>query len=143
MKYLSIVLLSLYISGCSTSYHNINEDGVSLLGGGFIDDKIADGVYRIVAKTNFAPWTNFSAANKTFDRRAKELCVGEFTKFLMVESEYDHAPSMGEVGYVISQVTGYAHCENSTLTLEQAKDESTNWELITNKGIRRINARLL
>ena len=115
-----MIALSLFIlAGCS-SYHNINKDGESYLGGGFKDSVIADGVFKITAKTNFAPWTNFDAANKTFNRRAKELCAGNYNVIKSSEEEFEHLETEGAAKYIISRVEGYVRCEFSKLTDEEA-----------------------
>lgn len=120
MKKMMAVLSLLMFTGCS-SYHNINEDGESSLGGGFKDRVIADGVYKITAKTNFAPWANFDAANDTFNRRAKELCAGNYNVIESSEDEFEHVETAGAAKYIISRVEGYVHCESSKLTGEEAQ----------------------
>ena len=118
-----LTVLSLFIfAGCS-SYHNINEDGESSLGGGFKDRIIADGVYKITAQTNFSPWTNFDAANETFNRKAKELCAGNYDVIKSAEDEFEHVETAGAAKYIISRVKGYVRCEASKLSDEEALKE--------------------
>lgn len=114
----SFILLT---SGCA-SYHNLNKDGSNSLGGGFYDNEIHERFYYIVAKTNFAPWTNFSAAHKTFNRRAIELCnSSNYTIIDVNESEYEHVQTAGAAKYIISQVKGYVVCEPETMSVAAAK----------------------
>jgi hypothetical protein len=121
VKYSLCIVFILFLSGCTASYHNLNNSSNSL-GGGFADNKVHDGLYSIVAKTNFAPWTDFKAANKIFRRRATELCKSEnFISIKVVESEYEHIPMSRPPKYIISQVNGYVICKSSNLTIEEAE----------------------
>ncbi|MDD4864337.1 MAG: hypothetical protein PHE38_10025 [Alishewanella agri] len=120
MKRIAISVLITLISGCS-SYHNINKDGSNSLGGGFSDKEIHEGLYYIVSKTNFAPWSNHSAAYKTFNRRAAELCNSKAYKAIEIsESEYEHIQTAGAAKYIISQVTGYIICKPEVLSEAEA-----------------------
>ena len=123
IKQFAGLLAVLLISGCAGSYHNINKNGESALGGGFRDTNIADGLYFIISKTNFAPWTNFDAAQKTFDRRAKELCAGDYTVIDTKRDQFEHTQSQGAAKYIISRIEGHVHCKSSELTLEEAKQQ--------------------
>ena len=118
---LSAVLL---LTGCSASYHNINKNGESALGGGFRDKEVANGVHFIIAKTNFAPWTNFDAAQKTFDRRAKELCGGDYTTLDMKKDQFEQVQTQGAAKYIISRIEGHVHCKSSTISVEDAKSQA-------------------
>lgn len=121
MKRIAVASLMLLISGCS-SYHNLNTDGSNSLGGGFSDKEIHEGLYYIVSKTNFAPWTNHSGAHKTFNRRAAELCNSNKYKTIeMHESEYEHAQTAGAAKYIISQVKGYVICKPEVMSEADAK----------------------
>jgi hypothetical protein len=111
----------LLLSGCTTSHHNLNH-GPNALGGGFFDNKVHDGLYSIIAKTNFAPWSDFKAAHKIFNRRATELCQSKnYVSIKMVEKELEHIPRDLPPKYIISQVNGYVICESSKLTIEEAE----------------------
>ncbi|CAI3801289.1 hypothetical protein [Rheinheimera sp. MM224] len=122
MKYVKVIGLVMLMSGCTSSYHNLNTDGSNSLGGGFADHKVHEGLYSIVAKTNFAPWADFSTAHKMFKRRATELCKSENFKSVRVkESQYEHIPTAGLVKYIISQVNGYVICNPEAITDEEAE----------------------
>ncbi|TMN89511.1 hypothetical protein CWB73_01145 [Pseudoalteromonas phenolica] len=121
MKKLFALIFVTLLGGCASSYHNIDLEGESALGGGFRDKKIAEGMYKIMAKTNFAPWLNYSAAHKTFNRRAKELCDGDYQILRTTESQSEHMETEGLAKYIISKVDGYVLCENTLTSKEEAK----------------------
>jgi len=106
------LLLTVFISSCA-SYHNLNEGGANHFGGGFLDTKLASGLYSLTVKTNFAPWPNFSGAWSTWNKRAKELF--EQQDFENIEVEESSYNTVAGKGYVISQVKGYVHCSDSNL----------------------------
>ena len=118
--------LSLFIVGCS-SYRDL-EEGSGTLGGGFIDSRIGDGVYRVVARSNFAPWTNFGAARKTFDRRAGELCRDGYEILTSEESHFEMIESPGAAAYIISEVEGFVRCQGSSVSAGDAKVLAESWE---------------
>ncbi|MDX3775714.1 hypothetical protein QE250_16475, partial [Chromatiaceae bacterium AAb-1] len=66
--------------------------------------------------------TNYSAAHKTFNRRAVELCnSSEYEAIEMRESEYEHVQTAGAAKYIISQVTGYVICKPEVMSEADAK----------------------
>jgi len=100
------------LSSCA-SYHNLNDGSANHLGGGFIDTQLATNFYSLTAKTNFAPWENFSGAWNTWNKRAKELCgQQEFENIEVQESSYN---TVAGQGYVVSQVKGYVLCSGAKL----------------------------
>lgn len=120
MKYIASIFLFLLV-GCG-SYHNLNVDDTNSFGGGFTDTKISEGLFYIVSKSNFAPWTNYSAAHKTFERRSAELCGSKKYQSLNIEeSNYEMTKTMGAAKYIISQVSGYVICDSSNLSITDAK----------------------
>lgn len=111
-RFFQCLLLVLFVSSCA-SYHNLNEGGTNHLGGGFLDTELVSGLYQLTVKTNFAPWTNFSGAWNTWNKRAKELCnQKDFENFEVEESSYN---TVAGEGYIVSQVKGYVHCSDSSL----------------------------
>jgi hypothetical protein len=112
-------LLALVVSGCTTSNHNLN-DGPNPLGGGFSDNQISEGLFWIVAQTNFAPWSDFEAARKIFNSRATNLCQSDnFFPMRIMEKEFEHIPRDLPPKYIISQVSGYVVCESTNYTFEE------------------------
>jgi len=129
VKVLKFIFIILLLSGCTTSYHNLNN-GPNSLGGGFTDTKIHTGVYALIAKTNFAPWSDFSAAHNIFKRRATELCGSEqFSSIKIIEREYEHLPRALPPKYIISEVKGYIICETSKLTPSETEGIIESHEL--------------
>lgn len=117
-KYLLSILL-MFISGCS-SYRNISESGAGALGGGFTTTQLAEGIFKVTAKTNYAPFINYSGAYKTLNRRASELCQqAGFELHYVNESNYDHIPGLGELRYTISQVQAVVYCGDSESRIEE------------------------
>ena len=119
-----IICLSLFTTvlwGCS-SYQNLNEMGDSYLGGGFEDNNIGPGLFEVVAKSNFSLYENFPAAQKTFDRRASELCSGSgYSRFRLKKDTYEHYASLGAAQYLISEISGYVLCSTTSLSTEEAQ----------------------
>ena len=119
-----LIILSLFtvvLWGCS-SYQNLNETGDSYLGGGFEDNKIGPGLFEVIAKSNFSPYENFPTAQKTFDRRASELCAGSgYSEFRVKKDTYEHYASLGAAKYLISEISGYVLCSATSLSSEEAQ----------------------
>ena len=117
MKKYSLIFTLSILSACS-SYHNLKEDGNNALGGGFIEEKIDDGLYELTARSNFAPWAQFGSAEKTYNKRATELCS---TNYINLESERSAFDSTG-MNHIIAQIKGYILCENSSIQEQQAME---------------------
>ena len=111
LRILQCILLAMFVSSCA-SYHNLNKDGANHLGGGFLDSELVPGFYKLTVKTNFAPWTNFSGAWSTWNKRAKELCDQDFENYEVEESSYN---TVAGEGYIVSQVKGYVYCSGFSL----------------------------
>lgn len=107
-----ILILILALCGCA-SYKDLNDGRRNTLGGGFQDRKLADGLYHVLAKTNWAPWSNLGGANSTFQKRATELCGPNYKVLKKDETSYESIPGMR--GYIISQVEGYVLSAQSPL----------------------------
>jgi hypothetical protein len=112
LRIFQCLLLVMLISSCA-SYHNLNENGVNHLGGGFLDNQLAPSLYSLTVKTNFAPWKNFSGAWRAWEKRAKELCGQQNFENIEVQ-ERSYNTIAGE-GYVISQIKGYVLCAGNNL----------------------------
>lgn len=125
MKILVLLLIFGFpLYGCTTSYYNIGEEGMSALGGGFIDTKPDESFYQIIAKSNLLPWTDFGAAREIFDKRATELCGENGYQIVeTTESTYDHNPIAFGVPPIISNIEGIVLCKTSPLTLKEAKEQ--------------------
>lgn len=132
-----VLVLFLFFSfplvSCTTSYYNIGEEGMSAWGGGFIDTKLDDGFYQIIAKSQLRPWTDFGTAREIFKKRATELCGEEGYQIVeTTDSTYEQEEPVFEPDSiitilraepVISQIEGAILCKNSPLTLGEAKKQ--------------------
>ena len=58
------LLAATSVSACASN-HDLKK-GNNSLAGGFESDEVMPGLHYILARTNFAPWKNFSAARKSW-----------------------------------------------------------------------------
>jgi hypothetical protein len=120
MRSLQIVFATALLSGCASS-HNLATDGNNLLGGGYLQSKIVDGIFQISVQTNWAPWVNTSAARSSWRDRAKELCGSErFRELEIREGDYDQLPPLGVLRYIVTTRDGFAVCESANLSDDAA-----------------------
>ena len=118
----SIALGTTALFGCASS-HNLETDGRSLLGGGYRETKLRDGIYRISVKTNWSPWVNTSAARSSWRARAQHLCGSdEFRELEIYEDSYDERPPFGGLRYIITTRYGFAVCKSTGLSDEAARE---------------------
>lgn len=111
-------LVAIAFGGC-TSHRDVRAQGEGLLGGGYIEQELREGLYFIEVKTNFAPLPNQAGARKMFQQRAKALCGDSGYKIL--HSKIDVYESFqGIKGYKISKMSGYILSHDSPLTEDQA-----------------------
>jgi hypothetical protein len=111
---------ALLLAGCASS-HNMATDGRNLLGGGYLDSEIANGLYQISVKTNWAPWVNAESAQRAWRGRAEVLCGSDqFRELEIRESSYDELPPMGVMRYIVTTRDGIAVCTRANLSDEQA-----------------------
>jgi hypothetical protein len=130
-------LLVLLLCGACSSTHDLKRDGPNYLGGGgFIDDEIAPGVYRIKGFSNTSPFATPDSAAKTFLLRAKQLCTTGYEEVRSVADSYQSslnggltvAPSPKTLAVtlllpppVITSKIGFIRCDNSPLSLYEAQ----------------------
>jgi hypothetical protein len=115
-------------AGCSST-HDLKRDGFNGFGGGFSDEEIRPGLYKLVAIGNVAPWPSFSAAKGTWQGRADKLCgPGAYQE--IVEDQQPglrgYALTFVQPGVVLSlpryntSIRGYVLCNSSGMTREDA-----------------------
>ena len=106
-----LLVFSFLISSCAST-HDFSKDRHSTLGGGYEVTKIQQGTYRIVAKTNETPWTNFGTARKMWRDLAEKACgKAEYTEQDINEYSYENSPRFfGVVPYIVSAREGNAVC---------------------------------
>ena len=120
MRELLPIVAMATLSACASS-HNLATDGTNLLGGGYFESKVQDGIFQISVKTNWAPWTNTSAARSSWRDRAKELCGSEkFRELEIREGDYDQLPPLGVLRYIVTTREGFAVCESANLSDDAA-----------------------
>lgn len=115
-----IMLSAALLCGCASS-HNLKSDGTSLLGGGFLDYKVTEGMFEIIAKTNASPWVNTSAAKTTWRERATTLCGSDkFREFDIKDGQEDLPSTFVSPFVAIPSVSttrqGFAVCESANLS---------------------------
>lgn len=107
--------------GCASS-HNLEDDDFNSLGGGYSVDVVDERLYFIEAKTNFAPWKNFSAARKMWNKHATEACGSDtFTELAIEEHSYNTVPGV-IVRYIVSVKAGYALCADTAMSISDAEE---------------------
>ncbi|MFZ2334469.1 MAG: hypothetical protein WAW35_06105 [Sideroxyarcus sp.] len=131
-----IWLLALLLGSACSSTHDLKRDGPNYLGGGgFIDDEIAPGVYRIKGFSNTSLFATPDAAAKTFRLRAEQLCPAGYEEVRSVANSY--RPQNGEVAVrpdpknpavtallpppPITSKIGFVRCNDSTLSLYEVQ----------------------
>lgn len=120
MRILYFAMAGAFLSGCASS-HNLATDGNNLLGGGYFESKLHDGIFQISVKTNWAPWVNTLGARSSWQSRARELCGSDkFHELEVRESHYDQLPAIGIVRYIVTTRDGFAVCESANLSDEAA-----------------------
>ena len=121
MRIFCIVILAISLFGCAST-HNFATDGNNVLGGGYLESKIHDGVYHITVKTNWAPWVRTSAARSAWQTRAQTLCGSEkFRELQIKESSYEPISAyQGIVPYIVTVREGFAVCDSANLSEEAA-----------------------
>lgn len=131
LRRLPLLAAVLALSGCAST-HNLRTDGNNLFGGGFIDEELRPGLYRMTAKSNMAIWPSFGAARSTWASRANELCGKDaYTAFDTTASEgrtqpFPLVPHHSVVVFSASNysatISGYLLCNSSSLSVDQARN---------------------
>jgi len=120
----------LIFCACSSN-HNLKEDGTNLLGGGYSEEMILPGFYKMSALSNRGLIVTQSAAEKTWRKRAEALCNGNGYHEFKVDSRINSSEAMPihliNVGSFYlnehqASKTGYFVCINSNVTVSSAKD---------------------
>jgi hypothetical protein len=114
------VIAAAILCGCASS-HNLSTDGANLLGGGYFQNQVHDGIFQISVKTNFGPWANTYAARSSWRERAAALCGSDrFRELEIAEGSYDQTHSIGLLRQIVTTRDGYAVCERAKLSDDAA-----------------------
>ncbi len=111
------IALAILLTGCASS-HDLNRDGINFFGGGFIDQRVAPGLYLIKAFSNSLMVATSDAAARTFSNRASELCQKGFVEIRSVSDSYK-ASGPRPLDDVKSKI-GHVLCNDSPLTVDEA-----------------------
>jgi hypothetical protein len=110
------ILLIAGVAGCAST-HDLTK-GSNMLGGGYKQEEKGPGLFYIYARSNHAPWTTLEAARITWRTGAERACASaDFDELAVEENEKDTGlqTSTG-VRYLVTERTGYAKCDSSTLS---------------------------
>lgn len=112
----ALILLAAGLSACASS-HDLSK-GENMLGGGYKQEEMGPGLFYIYARSNHAPWVNIEAARTTWRNGAERACLSaEYDELNIQENEKDTGLRNGAgVAYLVSERTGYAKCDSSTLS---------------------------
>ena len=121
MKFVLILVSSTVLLGCAST-HNLSA-GPNYLGGGVSTTELKPGFFRIVARTNFAPWSNYSAAKSSWEKLANSACgEGKWKEIAVKEQAHDTGMNpLGFVPYIVTERIGYVLCRHSPITIQEAK----------------------
>ena len=126
---IGLVLAALMLSACAST-HNLRE-GPSLLGGGFIEEQLRPGLYRLRARSDGSMWPTFEAARSTWSQRADLLCGKD--SYLSFDTDTNPGQRQPVPVFLPGQpvisvstfnatITGYVLCASSTWSVDQARD---------------------
>jgi tetratricopeptide (TPR) repeat protein len=115
-------------AGCAST-HNRKTDGFNPSGGGFYEQEILPGFYRMTASSNRSLWPTFGAAIDTWRGRADQLCGSNQYQEIVASQDagYQGAATVHvRSGIPLSAplynttITGHILCNNSGMTRSQA-----------------------
>jgi hypothetical protein len=108
------------LGGCASS-HDLKQ-GHGIFGGGVMHEEVKPGFFLVRSQTNWAPWPNLGSARSAWAEEARKACQGKNWKEINTnEGTRDTGmPSMGILPYLVSEKRGYALCEGSETSEEQA-----------------------
>ncbi|MFI4939631.1 MAG: hypothetical protein ACHP7O_04705 [Burkholderiales bacterium] len=128
MVWLLIAITVAALAGCSSA-HNLNTDGSNPWGGGFRDQEIKPGFYRLTATGNVTIWPSFGAAIGTWRGRADQLCgTNAYQEIVEGQSEgyrgnlqsYIYKYGTVDLPKYNTSIWGYILCNASGTTPEEA-----------------------
>ena len=121
MRTALIVLTGAYLAGC-TSTHDLSK-GPGVLGGGVEHIEVKPGLYSITAQTNWAPWSNYPAAQRAWRNAADALCgKGKYQELGISQAAKDTGMPhfLRAAAYIVTERRGYALCNDSQITFADA-----------------------
>jgi hypothetical protein len=115
---IAIVIAAGVLWGCASD-HDLKRSPVNFMGGGYIDDTVAPGIFLIKAFSNNLVIATSDAANRTFQNRAASLCPAGYTEVRSVEASRNSG--VGRPNDEVKSKIGYVRCNDSPLTLHEAR----------------------
>lgn len=115
----------LLLAGCTGYRDANNSSNYSAFSGGFSDRKIGNGIYEIDVASAVNVVVSKSSVERVWDKRAKELCLGDFQKYkFMIDANINNKvtdiATQVTFTYYRLYATGYAVCNNSGLSQNEA-----------------------
>lgn len=142
-----LIATALVLGGCSST-HNLKTDGNNLLGGGFYEEELRPGLFKLTARSNQSLWPNLKAARETWTLRAEQLCgkqAYESFDATFLEGQGSTVPVVIPGGGVIgapnynATISGYLVCTSSGLTIAGAKHFLRQQELDARRRIEKTH----
>ena len=76
-------------------------------------EPVSEGVYKIIAKTNVAQWTDFGTARRMWKKHAQEACKGKsYVESEINEYTYEDVPRYLWNRYIVTVKEGLAVCSS-------------------------------
>ena len=117
-----LLCLAAMLEVACTSSKDLAEDGFSMTGGGYYEEEVEAGLYYVVARSTVGLVKNPGAARSMWGKRAEIRCKGAYVELEVVEYAYEPLPpAQPGLSYLISTRKGYALCEGSPLSVDEAK----------------------
>lgn len=122
----AIFIAFIFQIGCSSTCNLNTED--CLWHGGFADQEMLPGLYRLTSNAIMTPWPSFGAAKSTWKARAEQLCGKNAYQEIVTEKD----PGLhGSIDVVVGQsylpvpeyntrISGYILCNSSNMSREEA-----------------------
>lgn len=114
-KSLSITI-AILLAGC-VSNHDLNQSMNIVGNGGTQKTEIKQGLYYLLARTNWGWVPSFSAAGEMWAKATSELCGSEgYVEFDVREITEGKSP------YVMAERHGYVLCKSAGISISEARD---------------------
>lgn len=97
----------------------MKDGGEGFWGGGYLVEPVSDGVFKIIAKTNVAQWSDYGTARRMWKKHADEACHGRgYTELNVKEYEYEMPVIRMSIEslffrYIVTVKEGIAVCDKT------------------------------
>lgn len=122
-KRMILLFTVLLISSCAT-YRDANTSGYSVISGGFTDQKVSNGIYKVETQSGVSVFANGAGAINVWHKRAAALCPGGYNVYdtsagKSHEGEAFNVITHAELDTYKGFASGYAICNNVTIPMEE------------------------